>query len=115
MNLVDGSMSGGTFSAMGIDVPGLAAPDGAVTLGFRAEDAQVVDSGGQIAAPVYSMELLGDATMVTVKIGDAQLSVKAAKDYRIEIGDTVSIAVPPAICHLFNAKDGARISLSAAE
>ena len=110
MNLVDGAMAGGTFSAPGIEVQGLTAAEGPVTLGFRAEDAQVVASGGQISAPVYSMELLGDATMVTVRIGDAQVSVKAAKDYRIEIGETVSIAVPPAICHLFGAGDGARIA-----
>src|SRR6056297_2978849 len=111
MNLVDGTVAGGTFTAKGIEVPGLAASDGPVTLGFRAEDAGVADPGtGQITAPVYSMELLGDATMVTVRVGFDHLSVKGAKDYRIEIGDTVSISVPPQICHLFDAETGARIS-----
>ncbi|MEL6607731.1 MAG: ABC transporter ATP-binding protein [Pseudomonadota bacterium] len=109
MNLVEGQMAGGTFKAPGIEIPGLSARDGATTLGFRAEDAQVVPSGGQINAKVYSMELLGDATMVSIRIGEALISVKAPKDYRTEIGSDVSIAVPASICHLFDTEDGGRI------
>ena len=78
-------------------------------LGFRAEDAQVVESGGQINAPIYTMELLGDATMVTVRIGGALVSVKADKTYRAEIDDRVSIRVPTEHCHLFDAQTGARL------
>ena len=109
MNLMDGSISGGTFHADGVEVAGLTAPDGEVTLGFRAEDAEVVDSGGQINAPIYTMELLGEATMVSVRIGGALVSVKADKNYRAEIGDTVSISVPQEYCHLFDAKTGERV------
>ena len=61
---------GRTFRAEGMQVPGLAAADGPVTLGFRAEDASVVAEGGNITAPVYSMELLGDATLVSLRIGE---------------------------------------------
>ena len=106
MNLIDGEMSGGTFRAENVEIQGLAAPDGKVTLGFRAEDAEVVEIGGDINAPIYTMELLGDATMVSVRIGGSLVSVKAAKNYRAEIDDTVSISVPPAHCHLFDATTG---------
>ncbi|MGV6804104.1 MAG: ABC transporter ATP-binding protein [Ruegeria sp.] len=109
MNLMDGDMSGGTFRAQHVDVPGLSAPDGKVTLGFRAEDANVVEIGGQINAPIYTMELLGDATMVSVRIGGALVSVKADKSYRAEIGEIVSINVAPEHFHLFDQKSGARI------
>ncbi|MEL7301875.1 MAG: ABC transporter ATP-binding protein [Pseudomonadota bacterium] len=109
MNLVDGTLKGGTFEAKGISIPGFSGPDGPVTLGFRAEDAEVVDSGGQLNSPVYSMELLGDATMVSVRSAGALLSVKALKDYRTEIGAPVSVSIPASICHLFSAQDGARI------
>ena len=61
MNLVEGSIKGGTFTAENINVKGLAAADGPVTLGFRAEDASIA-AKGEISAPVYAMELLGDAT-----------------------------------------------------
>ena len=84
-------------------------PDGSVTLGFRAEDARPSDGPGQIKAPVYTVELLGDATMITVRIGDALVSVKAHKDFRVEIGQDVSVVVPAAICHLFDRGTAARI------
>ena len=109
MNLIDGAVAGGTFTAAGTEVSGLTAPDGNTTLGFRAEDAQVVESGGQINAPIYTMELLGDSTMVSVRIGGALVSVKADKTYRAEIGETVSISVPADQCHLFDATTGHRI------
>ena len=80
-----------------------------MTLGYRAEDAQVSDGGGQIEAPVYTIELLGDATMITVRAAGAFVSVKAGKDYRTEIGEQVSIAIEPAICHLFHHETGVRL------
>jgi multiple sugar transport system ATP-binding protein len=110
MNLMDGRMEAGVFIADATRIEGLDAPDGPITLGFRAEDARVTDQGGAITAPVYSMELLGDSTMVTVRAGGALLAVKATKDYRIDIGHPVSITIPTTACHLFNVKTGARLS-----
>lgn len=109
MNLIDGEVSGGTFRAENVEISGLSAPDGKVTLGFRAEDAEVVVRGGQMNTTIYTMELLGDATMVSVRIGGALVSVKADKAYRAEIGDPVSIAVPAKACHIFEEESGARI------
>ena len=109
MNLMQGRIAGGVFEADNVRIPGLDAPEGPVTLGFRAEDAAVAPSG-QIAAPVYTMELLGDATMVTVRAGGALVAVKAAKDFRIDIDERVEIAVPASICHLFDAQTGERLN-----
>jgi multiple sugar transport system ATP-binding protein len=110
MNLVAGTLSDGTFTAPHMSVAGLPSRhSGPVTLGFRAEDASVVAAGGEIEAPVYSMELLGEATMISARIGEGIVSVKAAKDFRIDIGDIVRIAVPSAVCHLFHPDSGARI------
>ncbi|MEP2530411.1 ABC transporter ATP-binding protein [Shimia sp.] len=109
MNLMDGTVSGGTFTTECVEIRGLNAPDGPMTLGFRAEDASVVDSGGQINAPIYTQELLGDSTMVSVRIGGALVSVKADKAYRAEIDDQVAIQIHSEHCHLFDAETGARI------
>ncbi|MCR9138550.1 MAG: sn-glycerol-3-phosphate ABC transporter ATP-binding protein UgpC [Alphaproteobacteria bacterium] len=109
MNLIDGQAAGGIVSAEHTSINGLTVADGNVTLGFRAEDANVVESGGEINAPIYTLELLGDATMVSIRIGGALVSVKADKTFRANIGDAVSIRVPPQICHLFDADTGARI------
>ena len=58
---------------------GLKLKDGPATLGFRAEDAKITDTPAtaQITALTYAMELLGDATMVTVIAGNALVAVKA--------------------------------------
>jgi len=109
MNLIDGEVSGGVFRADQTEVSGLSTADGKITLGFRAEDASVVESGGQINGPIYTLELLGDATMVSVRIGGSLVQVKADKNFRAEIDDAVSISVPTDQCHLFDGATGARI------
>ena len=111
MNLIKGEIKKSDFTAGPVVVKGLKAPDGSVTLGFRAEDASVVSRGGNITAPIYSLELLGDATAVTVRIEGQLLTVRSDKNYRAKIGDHVSISVPKEICHLFDAKTGARIEV----
>ena len=105
MNLVPGTMAEGTFSAPGLTLQGLA-PQTA-TVGFRAEDVTVADQGA-ITSTVYALELLGDATLVSVRLGEALVSVKAPKDFRTEIGAPIAIAIPPTALHLFDAK-GSRI------
>ncbi|MEM6460504.1 MAG: ABC transporter ATP-binding protein [Pseudomonadota bacterium] len=112
MNLVEGTLENGTFTAENVTIRGLEGPDGVVTLGFRAEDAAVAPSEGtaEIEAPVYTMELLGDATMITVKAGGGLVSVKASKDFRIEIDETVGLSIPKEICHLFNHENGTRLA-----
>ncbi|MCL3880848.1 ABC transporter ATP-binding protein [Marivita sp. GX14005] len=110
MNLIDGDLRGGTFETVRTSIPGLSGQDGKVTLGFRAEDAALAEDGrGQITAPIYTLELLGDATMIAVRIGPSLVAVKADKSFRAEIGDPVSIRVPPEICHLFDTATGQRI------
>jgi multiple sugar transport system ATP-binding protein len=109
MNLMQGTLKGGVFEAEHVRIPGLAGPDGPVTLGFRAEDAGIA-AAGEIAAPIYSMELLGDASMATVQAGGALVAVKAAKDFSGRIGQPIAAHVPAHICHLFDARTGVRLT-----
>ena len=110
MNLIEGELVDGDFRGPGIMVAGLKAPNGAAVLGFRAEDAEIGDpESSGIVAPVYTMELLGDAAMITVRLGDALVAVKAHKEFRIGIGEQASIRVPAAICHLFDRQTGERL------
>ncbi|WP_298559966.1 ABC transporter ATP-binding protein [uncultured Aliiroseovarius sp.] len=111
MNLIEGTMENGVFRAKYTEVHGLSAPDGPVTLGFRAEDASVVHDGsdGEINAPIYTLELLGDSTMVSVRLSGQLVSVKADKTFRAEIDDTVSLHIHKDHCHLFDAETGARM------
>ena len=109
MNLVSGSISGGTFTGPNVTIKGLKADDGAITLGFRAEDVEVVKRGGDAKAPVSSMELLGDATQVSIRSGSEILSGKAPKDFRADIGAPIGFKIDPAVCHLFDPETGARL------
>jgi multiple sugar transport system ATP-binding protein len=109
MNLVSGNVFNNIFTGGDLKIEGLKAQNQPAQLGFRAEDASTVTEGGDIHAAVYTMELLGDATMITVRVNDELVSIKAHKDYRVKIGDMVHISVPKEICHLFDTKTGARI------
>jgi multiple sugar transport system ATP-binding protein len=109
MNLLQGTLTAGVFEAEHVRIPGLAGPEGPVTLGFRAEDASIA-SHGEIAAPIYSMELLGDSSMATVQAGGALVAVKAAKDFSGQIGQPIAAHVPARICHLFDATTGVRLT-----
>ena len=110
MNLMDGDMQDGVFTGKNVRIEGLTGPDGPITLGFRAEDASVASGGeGEVSAPLYTIELLGDATMLAARAGGQMVSVKAHKEYRAEIGDPVSFSIPASICHLFDRETGARL------
>ncbi|MFD2178034.1 ABC transporter ATP-binding protein [Veronia pacifica] len=118
MNLVEGKISNGVFSAENMQVTGLSTDiEGDITLGFRAEDASVPKQGQSadnhldgIDAPVFSIELLGEATMITVKLGETLVAVKADKEYSTDIGQPFVASIPASICHLFDAKTGIRIA-----
>ena len=84
--------------------------DGKVILGFRAEDVEVVKGAAELSAPVYSMELLGDATQINVRCGDAFVSGKAGKEFRAGIGDPIGFKILMENCHFFDTEDGKRIS-----
>jgi multiple sugar transport system ATP-binding protein len=108
MNLLEGQLKDGVFTTTDVSIPGIKGPNGPITLGFRAEDASLAETG-QITAPIYSLELLGDATMITVRINGALVSIKADKSFRAEIGDMITGAIPADICHLFDAESGERL------
>jgi multiple sugar transport system ATP-binding protein len=110
MNLIKGDIENGVFTAEGIRIEGLSSTvNGPVTLGFRAEDANLASENGQVNAPIYTVELLGDATMISLRVGGELISIKVGKDYRAQIGELARIAIPAAACHLFDHETGARI------
>jgi len=110
MNLVPGMVADGVFTADGIRIADVGWRDGPVMLGFRAEDATIIGSGGEITAPIYSLELLGEASMVSMRVGGELVSIKTSKDFEAEIGSSISASVPPRACHFFDPQSGTRIS-----
>ncbi len=70
------------------------------------EEACIVESEGEISGPAFSVELLGDATMVTIKAGGEVVSVKSEKNYSTEIGSMVMAHIPGNLCLLFSKENG---------
>ncbi len=111
MNIVKGALDGGTFMAhgekIGTTVKGRFET---AVLGFRPEDCAITTvAKGQMQAEIYTVELIGDHTLVTVKTGGDMLTVKAPKDYVARSGDKIGISLPKDKLFVFNGADGARI------
>jgi multiple sugar transport system ATP-binding protein len=117
MNLVRGALRVGVFEAAGegyrirVDGFGNRTQDH-VVLGVRAEDLEVVTGqAAQISGSVFSFELLGDATTVSMKVADQFITARAGKAFRCALGDPISFAVQTARCYLFDGQTQNRMRL----
>jgi multiple sugar transport system ATP-binding protein len=112
MNLVKGTVVDGEFRHPAFhwaDIAMLA--DGEVLLGQRPEDIGLAPGGAADATGrVYSTELLGDASLVTVDLNGDRISVKTGKDCRLRMGDVVDLRFDRRSIHFFDAASGARLS-----
>ena len=86
-----------------------AAP-GKATLGQRPEDMTITaPEKGDFRGEVFSAELLGDATLITVRLGADLIAIKADKDCPARMGDVVGVAFDSASLHLFDGATGERL------
>ena len=110
MNLIEGTLANGTFTAPGVKVEGLPLEhDGKITLGARPEDCSVLEGSGHVEGSVYGVEPTGDITYLTIKGGDKLVEVKADRDYRAELNSTAHVGFDPARIYLFDTPTGERI------
>ena len=118
MNLVKGQLQNGTFEASGdgylVRVAGFGnLTQDKVVLGLRAEDLAVVSpDNASIHGKVFSFELLGDATTVTLKLADQFITAKAGKSFRAAMGERAGFAVKPERCYLFDGQTQNRMRLN---
>jgi multiple sugar transport system ATP-binding protein len=114
MNLLPGAVKEGVFAGPGgIGIGGLGrASIVRAVMGVRPEDAQVLagrSEAANVAAPIYSVELTGDSTLVSVRVGDHLLTVRADKNFVGDFDQTVSVRVAPERVFLFDAESGKRV------
>ncbi len=85
MNLIDGEVTNGVFTGGGLRVEGLGRANvPRAVLGVRPEDVHVVDAkdpGANLVAPIYSAELTGESTLVSVRAGDRLMTMRADKNF----------------------------------
>ncbi len=121
MNLVEGRVDGGVFTAPGIRLAGFGALTKAgVVLGARAEDLTVSASSAPsasstdapISGQVFSFELTGDATLITLQAGAQRITAKAGKAQRASIGQALGFDTDASRCFLFDAATQARLRVT---
>jgi len=114
MNLIEGEVKDGVFSsAGGLRVEGFNHANVArAVLGVRPEDIHVVgakDSGINLAAPIYSVELTGESTFVSVHAGDRLLIMRADKNFDGDFDQMVGIKASPDRVFLFDRQTSNRV------
>lgn len=111
MNVVHGTLEATTFKTRSgsVDVPVTGRIEKAI-LGVRPEDCTIVaPDSAQLKAEIYTIELIGDHTLVTVKAGDDYITVKAPKDFSGHMGSLVGIGFSKERMFVFDKETGARI------
>jgi multiple sugar transport system ATP-binding protein len=111
MNVVHGSLEGSDFKTGGSTVKvGVAGRVAKGILGVRPEDCSVVaPAKGHIKGTIYTTELIGDHTLVTVETERDKLTVKASKDFNGKQGDAIGVLMPKDHLFVFDAETGQRI------
>ena len=111
MNVIRGSLAGNSFQTDNAVVA--VNPSGQIKeaiLGVRPEDCSVVATGkGSIAGSIYTTELIGDHTLVTVQTAKDKLTVKAPKDFVGKDGDTIGVEMHRDHLYVFDATTGERL------
>ena len=111
MNLISGVISNEVLEAQntkillnGIDMKG------DVVLGFRPENAEIVGKGnGQFDAKVYTTELAGDHSLVTLMLGEISLTVKMSTEFEAEYDSIVGVQFQYQKSFIFDEKSGKRL------
>ncbi len=111
MNVIHGSLEKDRFLTDGTKVKtNVKGQIPQAVLGVRPEDCSVTPpSKGTLTGKIYTTELIGDHTLVTVNWGADQIAVKAHKDFDGKQGDAVGVMLPPDRLFIFDATSGQRI------
>lgn len=110
MNLFDVSTEASGLAILQNQNTNIMAPaQGEWTMGFRCEDVQLCDPyAASLKTEVFTFELLGDCTMATAMVDGKLLTVKAAKDCRMQSGDALHIKIDPQHVYWFDHQTGKR-------
>ncbi|UCE51343.1 MAG: ABC transporter ATP-binding protein [Desulfobacterales bacterium] len=111
MNFLNGELIDGDFITEKCRIQKVGkGSHGDVILGVRPEDMKMVVSGqSHLEAILYSVELTGDQTIVTAKLGDDYFTVREDKEYEEAIDQHVKIWVDASKVFLFESSTGKRI------
>ena len=112
MNLIPGNAQGTSSFTVGGTSVLLATPQaGAITLGVRAEDIALASlNEADLNAEVFAFELLGESTMVTIKLDHNPVSFRGPRALRLAIGDRIGVRFQREQLYWFDSTTGLRIA-----
>ena len=111
MNFMRGALKEGTFEGANVRVEGVGGgTHGTAILGVRPEDVTLVNGeGAHFSAPIYSVELTGEVTLVTVQIDEDFVVIRAGNDFAGKIDDSVNVRISTDRTFLFDSTTEQRI------
>ncbi|MEJ7138789.1 ABC transporter ATP-binding protein [Amphibiibacter pelophylacis] len=111
MNFIEGQLEGGAFVAPDVRLEGvpLSCPN-PVKMGFRWEDADLVAPGeGQARGTIFAVELIGEATQVTVQLAGQRVALRGHKDFAAAEGSPIGLKIHTHQCFFFDSKTEQRL------
>jgi len=111
MNVVHGSLEGNRFLTNGVAVEtAVSGRAERAVMGIRPEDCTLAPpSEATLTGTIYTNELIGDHSLVTIDWGRDQIAVKAPKDFTGDQGDEIGVIIPREHLFVFDESDGRRI------
>lgn len=106
MNLIPGEVKDGVFSSGDLRVPGIGRTNiSPAVLGVRPEDAHAVaaeEADVNLVAPIFAVELTGENTLVSVRLGGKLLTLRADKNFAGRIDQQIGVKVTSNSVFLFD-------------
>ncbi|MCZ4089005.1 ABC transporter ATP-binding protein [Sinorhizobium psoraleae] len=115
MNLIPGEVRDGVFASAGLRIGGLGRVSIAqAVLGVRPEDvhaARVDDPDVNLVAPIYSVELTGDSTLVSLRLAARLMTLRADKNFTGQIDQRIGVKVATDRVFLFDGETQSRVDV----
>ncbi|WP_192364716.1 ABC transporter ATP-binding protein [Mesorhizobium mediterraneum] len=113
MNLIPGEVTNGVFTSAGLRVEGLGRTNvSRAVLGVRPEDVHVAGvktTGVNLVAPIYSVELTGESTLVSLRMGGQLMTLRADKNFAGQIDQQIGVKVATDRVFLFDGESQYRV------
>ena len=110
MNLIPGSLQEGIFHHSEFSLKTARGDHEKCVMGIRPEDLAITSPGdGIFSGQVYSFELTGESTLITLQMGQERIIVRGSKDFRVEIDEKMGIVLNSDNYFLFDAETQQRL------